>query len=1831
MGLLKRNRSRLRLSVMLTLFIAVKANAGRYYVNDNSSINDIYTQATGSNANPGNAALPFATVTYAYSVAAANDTIYIDAGAYDEAFINVTKAGIKFIGAGYTSTVFDHNFAGTATDYFMYINASDVTLQNVQLRGYENNGTQTPGHSGQAITIGGGASVISGILIKDVLCLGNGMSGGNPAISVLAKSTVTITGGGNFCNTAGTMYTGGIEAYGQNINLTVTDHILGNNYKVGAYDGGGLRIEGDATTIVSVRNTLIKDNIASDGGGISITDGVLNIYDCVFDANSAGQTSSTVYGGALRINAGTVTITRSIFKNNFQANGTLRGGAIAARYITTGGGGFSTNRTITATIDSSVFENNSPGTLGMDIYAANGFGYACTITARDCQFLTSGNYNLYSDASSPASGINVTYFGTAPTSSGSNVTATPSSTTLYTPTPNVPVYTGSCPDIFIGTCTNPTITSAAPSTSICTNTLFSTSLTAIPLTQTNNYSWTSTAVAGITGHSTSGTGNISETLINTTAGDLVVSYVVTPYSGTCTGTPVTYDVTVKPLPIVTATAASYALCNSVATALTASGTAGNAYSWSPAAGLNVTNGASVDATISSNTIYTVTATGTNSCVQTDTVTLTVKSLPAVTANASVYAICSGSSTNLSATGTGGNSYIWTPDTALSSNTGSPVIATITSGIIYTVTATGTNGCINTDTVTLTAKPLPAVSATSSDYELCAGSSTILSANGADTYTWLPNTDLNINTGPSVTSTPLSTFIYTVTGSATNGCQNTDTVGIIVHANDNPSFTYTPFTQCLTGADPIPAIVIPGGTFTGSGSLVIDAGSGLVDLDASGTGNYTITYSTPITNACPNDTTLNFQITNGSIASFSYVPDSVCNSGSTIQIVPSPGVSPPFGYGLFTSNPSDGLIFSNAATGEISAALSTPGTYVITNTIAASGTCLAQQDSTTITILKLPASTYTGLPASLEVCDSSSVINLTPINPSGVFSGNSGISGSTFDPSLAGVGVHTLIYSVDTLIGTLQCNSSSSFNITVNPLPDASFTGLTSPVCEGSLSQGLSANIGGGAFSGTGVSGNNFDPTVSGPGTFYVTYTLTDAKGCIQSSSQPVLVNVLPDVPVIISGSGNSICEGDSTLLTVNTSETIFNWIPGGSTNDSLYVNASGDYTVYVTSADGCTSASAVTTITVNSLPAPTTLITNGPSTVCFGDSVLLIATGADATNYTWSPTGADNDSVYVSVTGSVLYSVSISDVNNCKNSTASNSIYVTVNPLPATPVLIAPNGSTVCFGDSVLLVASGTTAANYSWTPSGFDNDSIFVSAIGSAIYNVSVSDVNGCTSSGASNSITVTVNALPLTPALSVSGLTTVCFGDSILLVATSNGASNFTWSPAGADNDSIYVSAIGTTDYYVSVSNSFNCAASDTSNHTSVTVNPLPDIPTLLAPNGATVCFGDSILLTVSGTGATEYTWSPSGVNNDSVYVSAIGSTNYYVSVSNSFNCTASDTSNHVLATVNPLPENPVVSISGVTANCLGDSVLLTAVAAGATNYTWSPSGTNNSSIYVHNSGNYSVSVSDANQCAALLTSNSVAVAISTVPHTKVNAGNDVSVCKGASVSLSASNAGSYLWSGPSTATINPAGQASTTVIVTSNSSLIVSDPANVCSEPDTVAITITTIDKPVITASPQTAETPVDVSFAVQPSNYTTYSWNFGDTTQSHLANPVHNYVHAGTIFVTLFVTSAESCPDSASLYLDLKPKFNVIIPNIFSPNADGKNDIFTINITGGVLVHTNIYNRWGTILFDFEGSNTFWDGRTPSGQEASDGIYYYIITVQKLNGEIVFYKGALTLVR
>ncbi|MCK6650331.1 MAG: gliding motility-associated C-terminal domain-containing protein, partial [Bacteroidia bacterium] len=105
----------------------------------------------------------------------------------------------------------------------------------------------------------------------------------------------------------------------------------------------------------------------------------------------------------------------------------------------------------------------------------------------------------------------------------------------------------------------------------------------------------------------------------------------------------------------------------------------------------------------------------------------------------------------------------------------------------------------------------------------------------------------------------------------------------------------------------------------------------------------------------------------------------------------------------------------------------------------------------------------------------------------------------------------------------------------------------------------------------------------------------------------------------------------------------------------------------------------------------------------------------------------------------------------------------------------------------------------------------------------------------------------------------------------------------------------------------------------------------------------------------------------------------------------------------------------------------------------------------------------------------------------------------------------------------------------------------------------------------------------------------------------------------------------CADTACVDIDVYINSTFVIPNIFSPNGDGTNDVFGVQNKGLETMDAEVYNRWGQKEYEWHTPNGGWDGRTASGVPAPDGTYYFIIKAKGFDGKEYFEKGSFTLVR
>ncbi|MFN0274490.1 MAG: T9SS type A sorting domain-containing protein, partial [Chitinophagales bacterium] len=409
-------------------------------------------------------------------------------------------------------------------------------------------------------------------------------------------------------------------------------------------------------------------------------------------------------------------------------------------------------------------------------------------------------------------------------------------------------------------------------------------------------------------------------------------------------------------------------------------------------------------------------------------------------------------------------------------------------------------------------------------------------------------------------------------------------------------------------------------------------------------------------------------------------------------------------------------------------------------------------------------------------------------------------------------------------------------------------------------------------------------------------TVTDANGCSGTSGTTTVTENANPVASITAGGPTTFCEGGSVTLTSNAASSYL-WSTG-ETSAAISADASGDYTVTVTDANGCMATSPATTVTVNANPVAS-ISADGPTSFCDGGSVNLTASAGSS--YLWS-TGETTATINVSASGD--YSCTVTNAAGCSD----ESDVTTVSVTTCGSVSISADGPTeFCDGGSVMLTSTEPTGNVWN---TGETTQSIVVTTSGD------YSCVNGVNTSN-----TISVNVKPNPDAtISADGATEFCEGGSVNINAVA-GYDSYLWSD-GSTGSSVNVSASGS--YSVMVTDD-GCTSS--SSNIDVTVNSNPT-PTISADGPTTFCAG-SVNLSVDGS-YSSYAWS-TGETTASINVSSSGS--YSVTVTDANGC--SGTSNTIEVTEGSAPTISI-STTGDAVLCYEGSVELTATAS-AGNLQW------------------------------------------------------------------------------------------------------------------------------------------------------------------------------------------------------------------------------------------------------------------------------------------------------
>jgi PKD repeat protein len=322
-----------------------------------------------------------------------------------------------------------------------------------------------------------------------------------------------------------------------------------------------------------------------------------------------------------------------------------------------------------------------------------------------------------------------------------------------------------------------------------------------------------------------------------------------------------------------------------------------------------------------------------------------------------------------------------------------------------------------------------------------------------------------------------------------------------------------------------------------------------------------------------------------------------------------------------------------------------------------------------------------------------------------------------------------------------------------------------------------------------------------------TVTVTDGSGCSSTANVTINGSTAPTATVnTVNASCNSACDGSASVTITNgTAPYTYAWCTGATTS-SITGLCAMSCSVNISDADGCI----ITESFIITAPSAITLGTSTTNETCNGangTATVSVNGGTGPYSYSWNTTPVQTTPTAVSLAAG-SYSVTVTDANNCTQTTSIN-----IFNIGNTTVVASPN-QTICDGNSVSLSANangGAAPYTYLWTPGNQSGSSITVSPSTTTVYTVTATDNNGC---AGTTTTTVTVTPIPVT--VVTPATVTICNGQSTTL--TASGGTTYVWSTGGS-NATETVNPTATTTYSVIA---FNGSCMGNTATATVTVSP-------------------------------------------------------------------------------------------------------------------------------------------------------------------------------------------------------------------------------------------------------------------------------------------------------------------------------------------------------------------------------------------------------------------------
>lgn len=808
-------------------------------------------------------------------------------------------------------------------------------------------------------------------------------------------------------------------------------------------------------------------------------------------------------------------------------------------------------------------------------------------------------------------------------------------------------------------------------------------------------------------------------------------------------------------------------------------------------------------------------------------------------------------------------------------------------------------------------------------------------------------------------------------------------------------------------------------------------------------------------------------------------------------------------------------------------------------------------------------------------------------------------------------------------------------------------------------------------------------------TYYVQALVNGGCPSATRTSATIRVSTVPTAPVI-TASSLFVCQGGNVTLSIKdpVAGTTYRWFDAATGGNLLFtgssfttgaLNANTDF--YAEASNGNCSSTQRTKVSIGVGQAPTPILESNAVTTCQGTSATLRVTSAtNGITYKWYTQATGGTTVF---TGPVFTTAPLNTsmdfwveatgtTGQCGNPSARVKATVTVVVAPNAPDVVTSSLRT-CAGTGVTVaVKTIQPGITYQWYDAATNGSLLFTGAVYSVpvvtantTYYVQANLGGGCSSS-TRTAVNVSVDPAPPIPTADLDNVVTCIGGTATFTVKNPDPAMTYRWYDAPANGlllatGNAYTTAplAQTTVFYLEALNSAGCSSA----RKGLTATVVSTIDAPLA-DPITVCSGQTGVLMVKNrqTGVI-YKWYTVARGGAAVFTGAdftitpTANTVYYLEASTSGGCvSASRTAVNV--SVNPSPAAPGVANATLQA-CPGQTVTLNALNPDpALTYNWYTTATGGTAVAtgasyttppVNANQMYYLEATNSNSCSSP-TRTAVSVVATPAPGKPTVTGNDNGVCPGKTATLTAASTtagvnfrwytvatgGTPIYTGATFVT--PALNANTTYYVeafTTGGCISAGQRTSVqvsIAQPlpapvvvvDNVTATSITFRWSAVTGA-QRYEVTLDngVTF-IPPSsgaNGTTHTVTGLQPNQSATIQVrAIGASECETSALSTAITGKTSNPQGN----------NIFVPNLFSPNGDGINDIEYVYSTAIAQLEFRVYNQWGQLVFTSKDQRQGWDG-TMSGQKQPVGVYVYILRATMQDGTVITKKGNITLMR